>query len=88
MIGISILLFIFWSTAGLFNSCYCVSGAIFRGPSNAHIDLNPVSLYPHNNYNIYPWTVAIGLFLQMLIVPILGFWVQWRGFRTIWWKVD
>ena len=87
LIGIPILLFILLSTAGLFNSCYCVSGAIIRGKIKACIDLNPVSLYPHNNYNIYPWTVGIGLFLQMLVVPVLGLWVQRQGFKTIWWKV-
>ena len=87
LIGTPILLFILLSTAGLFNSCYCVSGAIFRGKIKARIDLNPVSLYPHNNYNIYPWTVGIGLFLQMLVVPVLGLWVQRQGFETIWWKV-
>lgn len=87
LIGTPILLFILLSTAGLFNSCYCVSGAIFRGKIKARIDLNPVSLYPHNGYNIYPWTVGIGLFLQMLVVPVLGLWVQRQGFKTIWWKV-
>lgn len=87
LIGTLILLFILLSTAGLFNSCFCVSGAIFRGKIKARIDLNPVSLYPHNNNNIYPWTVGIGLFLQMLIVPVLGLWVQRQGFKTIWWKV-
>jgi len=87
LIGTPILLFILLSTAGLFNSCYCVSGAIFRGKIKAFIDLNPVSLYPHSDYNIYPWTVGIGLFLQMLVVPVLGLWVQRQGFKTIWWKV-
>jgi hypothetical protein len=87
LIGTPILLFILLSTAGLFNSCYCVSGAIFRGKIKAFIDLNPVLLYPHNNYNIYPWTVGIGLFLQMLVVPVLGLWVQRQGFKIIWWKV-
>ena len=87
LIGTPILLFILLSTAGLFNSCFCVSGAIFRGQIQARIDLNPVSLYPHNSYNVYPWTVGIGLFLQMLVVPVLGLWVQRQGFKTIWWKV-
>lgn len=87
LIGTPILLFILLPTAGLFNSCYCVSGAIFRGKIKAFIDLNPVLLYPHNNYNIYPWTVGIGLSLQMLVVPVLGLWVQRQGFKTIWWKV-
>ena len=87
LIGTPILLFIFLSTAGLFNSCFCVSGAIFRGKTKARVDLNPVSVYPHNNHVIYPWTVGIGLVFQMLVVPILGLWIQRKGFKTIWWKV-
>lgn len=87
LIGTPILLFIVLSTAGLFNNCYCASGAILRGRIKSFVDLNPVSLYPHNNYNIYPWTVGIGLFLHMLVVPVLELWVQRRAFKTIWWKV-
>ncbi|EPE27379.1 hypothetical protein GLAREA_03294 [Glarea lozoyensis ATCC 20868] len=86
IIGTSIIALIFLSTAGLFNSCYCVSGIIFRGKAKAYVDLNPVSLYPYNN-TVYSWTVGIGLFLQMLIVPVLRLWVQREGFRTIWWKI-
>lgn len=87
LIGIPILLLILLSTAGLYNSCFCVSGAIYRGKIKALIDLNPVSLYPHNNRVIYPWTVGIGLLLQMLVVPALRLWIQRQGFETIWWKV-
>jgi hypothetical protein len=86
LIGSLNLAFIFLSTAGLFNSCYCISGALFRGESKAFVDLNPVSIYPDNNV-VYRWTVGIGLFLQMLVVPVLVLWAQRKGFRTIWWKV-
>ena len=44
-------------------------------------------MYFHVDHSIYFWTVRIGFFFQMLVVPVLGLWVQRQSFKTIWWKV-
>jgi hypothetical protein len=84
VVATPILVLIWLSSCGYFNSCYCSSGALFRR-SHAQVDLNPVSFFRLNNRVIYPATVTAGLGLQML-VPVLVRWVQLRGFKTMWWS--
>ena len=73
------------SSCGLWNTCYCKSGALTFGESEARVPLNPIKVYGRNNGIRYPATVATGLSLQVCVFGTM-LWVAWPGFRTMWWN--
>ena len=87
IIAVPALALIIVTSCGLFNSCYCWSGALLHGRSKASVALNPVSAFNHNDSVIYPAMVGTGLFLQ-IIVFLLILWTGWRCFGVMWWGND
>jgi hypothetical protein len=65
-----ILVLMFLATSGLFNNCYCVSGAMFRGRL-AEVVLNPAAFFPRNNHVIYPAAVFTGLAFQVMVLVLV-----------------
>lgn len=84
IIGISSVIVIFLSACGVFNSCYCWSGAFsYRG--KAHVPLNAAEYYEHNDRTIYPIVVAICLSLQCIVFAVAAiFW--WNGLKVMRWS--
>ena len=87
IIAVPALALIIITSCGLFNSCYCWSGALVHGRSKASVPLNPVSAFNHNDDVIYPAMVATGLFLQ-IIVFLLILWTGRHCFGVMWWGND
>lgn len=73
------------SSCGLWNTCYCKSGALIFGEKEARVPLNPIKEYDRNNSMIYPATVATCLSLQVCVFAI-SLRLAWPGFRTMWWN--
>ena len=86
-IAVPALVLIILSSCGLFNSCYCWSGALVHGRGKASVPLNPVSAFNHNDNVIYPAMVATGLFLQILLFLLILWTGRWC-FRMMWWGND
>lgn len=84
VIAIPSLTLILASSCGLWNTCYCWSGALLYGKS-ARAPLNPTKVFDKNQSVIYPAIVATGLSLQVCIY-VLMLWVGWPGFRAMWWN--
>ena len=70
-IAVPALALIVLTGCGLFNSCYCWSGALVHGRSKASVALNPVSAFNRNDGVIYPAMVATGLFLQISVFLLI-----------------
>ena len=85
IIGAPALALIVATSCGLFNSCYCWSGALVLGRSKAVVALNPVSTFNHNDNVIYPAMVATGLFLEICVF-LLVMWTRRRCFGLMWWS--
>lgn len=73
------------SSCGLWNTCYCWSGALVHGERRARVQLNPATVFDRNNSVIYPAMVATGLSLQVCVLGAM-LWVGWPGFRALWWS--
>ena len=73
------------SSCGLWNTCYCWSGALVYGERRARVPLNPATVFDRNNRVIYPAMVATGLTLQVCVLGAM-LWVGWHGFRALWWS--
>ena len=86
-IAVPTLALIIATSCGLFNSCYCWSGALVHGRSKASVALNPISAFKRNNDVIYPAMVATGLFLQVAVF-LLIFWARWQCFAVMRWSND
>ena len=86
IIGITTLALLVASSCGLFNTCYCWSGALVYG-QNARAPLNPTGMFDRNDDLLYPLVVAACLFLQMGGSGLMV-WSAWRGFRAIWWTEE
>ena len=70
-VAVPALALIIATSCGLFNSCYCWSGALVHGRSKASVALNPVSAFNRNNDVIYPAMVATGLSLQIAVFLLI-----------------
>lgn len=86
-IAVPALALIIVTSCGLFNNCYCWSGALVHGRSKASVALNPVSAFNRNNNVIYPAMVATGLFLQIAVFLFI-LWVGRRCFAVMRWRND
>ena len=86
-IAVPALVLIIVTSCGLFNNCYCWSGALVHGRSKASVALNPVSAFNRNDNVIYPAMVATGLFLQIFVFLIV-LWVRRRCFKVMRWSKD
>ena len=86
-IAVPALALIITTSCGLFNSCYCWSGALVHGRGKAPVALNPVSAFNHNEDVTYPAMVATGLFLQVSVF-LLILWTRRRGFGVMRWGND
>ena len=75
------------SCCGLWNTCYCWSGALVYGETGARAPLNPAKIFDRNNNVIYPAMVATCLSLQVCVFGAM-LWVGWPGFRALWWNED
>ena len=73
------------SSCGLWNNCYCWSGALVYGEREAHVPLNPTKVFNRNNSIIYPAIVATCLILQACAFGTM-LWVEWPGFSALWWS--
>ena len=79
IIAVPALALIIATSCGLFNSCYCWSGALVLGRSKASVALDPVSAFNRNDEVVYPAMVATGLFLQVSVFLL----VMWAGRRCL-----
>ena len=86
-IAVPALVLIIVTSCGLFNDCYCWSGALLHGRSKASVPLNPVSAFNRNDVKIYPAMVGTGLGLQISVF-LLMFWAGRRCFRVMRWSND
>lgn len=84
-IAVPALVLIIVTSCGLFNDCYCWSGALVYGRSKASVPLNPVSAFNRNDGVIYPAMVATGLFLQISVF-LLILWAGRRCFGVMRWS--
>lgn len=84
-IAVPALALIIMTSCGLFNSCYCWSGALVLGRSKASVALDPVSALNRNNHVVYPAMVAIGLSLQISVF-LLIFWTRRWCFGLMAWS--
>ena len=84
-IAVPSLALIIVTSCGLFNSCYCWSGALVHGRSKASVALNPVSAFHRNDAVIYPAMVATGLSLQVAVF-LLIFCIRRRCFAIMRWS--
>lgn len=87
IIAVPALALIIVTSCGLFNTCYCWSGALVLGRSKASVALDPVSAFNRNDDVIYPAMVATGLFLQVSVF-LLILWTGRRCFGIMWWGSD
>ena len=85
VIATTILALIVASSCGLWNTCYCWSGALVYGKRRARVPLNPATIFDRNNRVVYPAMVATGLSLQVCVFGAM-LWVGWPGFRALWWS--
>lgn len=85
VIAAPILGLIIASSCGVFNSCYCWSGALVLGRKNARAPMNPTTTFDRNDQVIYPAMVATGLFLQLCVFGAM-LWVGWSGLSVMWWS--
>ena len=84
-IAVPALTLIIMTSCGLFNSCYCWSGALVLGRSKASVALDPVSAFNRNDEVVYPAMVAIGLSLQISVF-LLILWARRRCFGLMAWS--
>ncbi|KAI9704078.1 MAG: hypothetical protein M1836_006939 [Candelina mexicana] len=87
LIGSTALSLIITSTCGLWNTCYCYSGALQYGKNTAQVPLNPTELFERNDSVRYPAMVATCLCLQICVFGLV-LWLAWPGFRMMWWSED
>ncbi len=87
LIGCTALSLIIASTCGLWNTCYCYSGALQYGKKTARVPLNPTEMFERNNSVRYPAMVATCLCLQVCVFGLV-LWLAWPGFRMMWWSED
>lgn len=85
IVAIPTLSLIVASSCGLWNTCYCWSGALVYGERGARVPLNPAKMFDRNNSIIYPAIVATCLSLQTCVLGIM-LWVAWPGFRALYWS--
>ncbi|KAL2044686.1 hypothetical protein N7G274_002460 [Stereocaulon virgatum] len=85
VIATTTLALIVTSSCGLWNTCYCWSGALVYGERRARVPLNPATVFDRNNRVVYPAMVATGLSLQVCVFGAM-LWVGWPGFRALWWS--
>lgn len=87
LIGCTALSLIIASTCGLWNTCYCYSGALKYGKKTARVPLNPTGMFERNNSVRYPAMVATCLCLQVCVFGLV-LWLAWPGFRMMWWSEE
>ena len=85
VIAIPCIVVLFLSSAGLFNSCYCWSGVLYLGQSQAHVPLNANEVFEYNNRRLYPGLVAGCLSMQILIFAYIIF-IGNRGLKVMRWS--
>lgn len=85
IVAVATLSLIVASSCGLWNTCYCWSGALVYGDRGARVPLNPTKMFDRNDSSIYPAIVATCLSLQTCIFGAM-LWVAWPGFRALWWS--
>ena len=84
-IAVTILALIVASSCGMWNTCYCWSGALVYGERGARVPLNPTKLFDRNNNIIYPAIVATCISFQICVFGAM-LWVGWPGIRALWWS--
>lgn len=84
IIAIGTISTIFLSTAGLFNTCWCWTRAIFLGKDHGSWPMNSDADYEENTKNYY--SISVGLCLGAHVVFYLGL-VLWfrRGIKVVRW---
>lgn len=82
LIGLPTFVVVTASACGLFNSCFCSSGILFRGSHRAHVDLIPDWAYGHNE-KVYIASVTVGLTCQIIFFAIILYKYR-REFALIW----
>lgn len=85
-VGVSIVAVVIASASGLFNSCFCSSGVLFRGYADARVDLNPVWAYAHNK-KVYIAGAIIGLSFHIIFFAIV-YGVHWNVLHSMWNRDD
>lgn len=85
VIAIATLALIVASSCGLWNTCYCTSGALVYGERGACVPLNPTNVFDRNNGVIYPAMVTTCLSFQICVFGGM-LWVGWPGFKALWWS--
>ncbi|KAL9124575.1 MAG: hypothetical protein Q9217_006104 [Psora testacea] len=83
--AIATLALIVASSCGLWNTCYCWSGALVYGKGGARVELNPTKVFDRNNSVIYPAMVATCISFQICVFGAM-LWVGGPGFRALWWS--
>jgi hypothetical protein len=83
-VAIPTVLFLFLSSAGLFNTCYCRSFAISKGWIGARVPLNVTSEFDQLNGKLYPILAASCLFFQFAFFLAMRR-VGRQGFRLMRW---
>ena len=73
------------SNVGLFNSCWCASGAIFLGRKRAYVPLNTTVDFVHNNKKLYPVIITMCFGLQ-IAVSLFMMWTGRHGLRLMRWS--
>jgi hypothetical protein len=83
-VAVPSVLLIFFSSVGLFNTCYCWSMEISKGPRDAHVPLNVTSQFEKLDKMIYPILVSLCLFLQFISYIAMRI-VGGSGFKLMRW---
>ena len=84
LIGVPIIVMIFLSSAGQFNSCSCWSASYTRG-KDAYIPLNTLAEFQWKDDYVFPWFVAVCLLLQGFSFGGMLY-VGRRGLRLMRWS--
>jgi hypothetical protein len=84
VIGFPIILTIFLSSSGIFNSCRCWS-AVYSLGAMAHVPLNTNAFFNYDDTHLYPILVSICLALELALFCYIVF-VGRRGIRIIRWS--
>ena len=71
------------NSCGLLNNCWCASGVLTRGLSNAYVALNPQKMFDLNNLQAYPAIVTVAFSLQFSVPVFIAYVIGKSGFREI-----
>ena len=96
VIGVSAIVLVFLSVAGIFSNCWCWCRVLFVGERDAWLPLWYTEISQDNKRSKFPWIVAAFQACQFLYVFFIARWrrrgrrlAQWGETlkRRVWWQV-